>query len=137
MPYVMEDIREAERLEEQARNKGYLISDELADLRLSPGARVLDAGCGTGLVARYLYKHYRGLTVEGCDASELRLEQAKTLATKDRAPVRYFVSQVQAIDAPPSQYDAVVCRYVFEHIQNHQAAANEFFRVIKPDGQVI
>ncbi|MEN8148881.1 MAG: class I SAM-dependent methyltransferase [Planctomycetota bacterium] len=56
--------------------------DILADLAIEPGGAVLDAGCGTGLLARLLAM--RGFRVDGVDPSAAMLEVGRRLEGGDR-----------------------------------------------------
>ena len=69
---------------------------------LRPGARVLDAGCGTGRVASRLA--HLGFAVTGVDVDESMVAEART-----RWPdLTWVVSDLGALTAPSSSYDAVV-----------------------------
>ena len=76
-----------------------------ADLVLhltSPGARVLDAGCGTGRVAARLAS--RGLAVRGVDVDPRMVEEARR-----RWPdLDWVVSDLAALERPETPYDVVV-----------------------------
>jgi ubiquinone/menaquinone biosynthesis C-methylase UbiE len=133
----MENEGEARRLESQALLPAYRLEEELHGLEMPPDACVLDAGCGTGLVARYIAERYRRAKVEGCDLSALRLKCAPNFADSAGEPrIRYFESSLEQIRAKEASYDLVVCRYVLEHMADASFAAKEFFRVLRPGGVV-
>ena len=76
-----------------------------ADLVLhltSPGARVLDAGCGTGRVAARLAS--RGRTVRGVDVDPRMVAEAR-LRWPD---LDWAVSDLAALEPPETPYDVVV-----------------------------
>jgi cyclopropane fatty-acyl-phospholipid synthase-like methyltransferase len=82
---------------------------ELAS-RLTPGARVLELGCGGGtpetrdLAARF--------ELTGVDLSEKQLERARA-----RVPRATFVrADLTAVDFPAGSFDAVAAFYVFNHV---------------------
>lgn len=132
--YVLESSEETNRLQEQAKLPGYLISEELAGLKLPENARVLDAGCGSGLLLRYLHSHFPTVELEGCDASEIRLRQAKDLSEGPFSSIRYFTGNLEELERPDNTYDWVFCRYVFEHLPDPARVCAELFRVLKPSG---
>ncbi len=90
--------------------------------RLAPGTRVLDAGCGEGvLVDRYADR----LAIEGIDANY----------ASDR------VRRGSLLDLPyaPGTFDRVLCLDVLEHLTfEHQVrAVGELFRVLKFNGEAL
>jgi len=135
MSYSLENEAEALRLERQARQPAYRLGDEFAGFAPAPGARVLDAGCGSGLVSRYLAQHFEGLHLDACDFSQVRVEQAKKLG-KDDDGIHYSHGDVCDLPFGDDTFDAVVNRYVLEHLAHPQKAVKEFHRVLKPGGEV-
>jgi SAM-dependent methyltransferase len=135
MAYVLENEAESGRLEKQAEGEAYSLLEELGDVALSDGERVLDAGCGTGLVSRFLAERFPGARIEACDMSELRLAEAKRLRSSPAHHlIRFFESDVQALKAPDAAYDRIFVRYVFEHLSRPELAARELLRALAPGG---
>lgn len=128
--YVLENKGEAARLEEQSTLTTYLVEDEMQFLKWKSGQRILDAGCGTGLVSRYLTSVTRNCKIEGCDLSNDRLEHARS----QNKSIHYFQAPLETIPVENETYDTVTCRYVFEHLNQPQKVADEFYRVIKKNG---
>jgi ubiquinone/menaquinone biosynthesis C-methylase UbiE len=82
--------------------------DELAD-RLSPGARVLDLGCGNGVKTSRLADRF---DVVGVDISERQLELARTAV-----PSAAFVqADFASLEFPAGAFDAVTALYSFVHV---------------------
>lgn len=136
--YVLENDRESARLEKMSRISAYQPSEEVTKITFKQGQKVLDAGCGSGLVARYIADHYPGVSVEACDLSPVRIEQAKEIRGKEgKQDIRFFVSRLESIDAPDCTYDRVTCRYVFEFLSDPMKVLSEFQRVLKPGGQLL
>lgn len=50
--------------------------------------------------------------------------------------VRYSVGDVTALDFPDGHFDGVRCERVLQHLQDPDAAINEFTRVVRPGGRV-
>jgi len=73
-----------------------------------PGARVLDAGTGTGAIALLLAE--LGYRVTGLDLSEGMLERARRKAEARGLTVEFAVGPVE--EPPPGPFDAVVERHV-------------------------
>lgn len=95
--------------------------------------RVLDIGCGTGTVARYLIS--RGVlpyNIIGIDPSRGQLEQAKTLTPG----VRFVESSAEEFDFPAGSIDLVTTNTVMHHLDNTQFGRmlNKVYDVLSPNG---
>ena len=132
MTYILEHKEEAQRLELQKEIKAYSISTELFNVDINNKV-ILDAGCGGGDVSDYLISESRGSEIHGCDQSDLRVAHAK----KKNRLGKFFTSPLENIEAKDNSYDLVICRYVFEYLQNPTAVLREFKRVCKKDGEII
>lgn len=93
-------------------------------------ARILDAGCGTGLIGQLL--HTRGYTrVEGLDLSTGMLAGARA---KNCYAALHQGALGKNLDFPTATFDAVVCGGVF--VRGHAAAdsLDELIRITKSGG---
>ncbi|MGE3536233.1 MAG: class I SAM-dependent methyltransferase [Candidatus Tectimicrobiota bacterium] len=133
--YVLEHHREAERLERQSSTAQCAYQQELNHFHLTPYTTVLDAGCGSGVVARYLAAQDATVRVIGCDFSESRVQQARQLA-QGIPNVTFQVDDLAASRCASQTFDAIICRYVLEHLEKPvlQQSLAEFWRLLKPDG---
>lgn len=107
-------------------------------LRLRPGARVLDFGCGTGWTSTLLSR--MGLEVVGMDIAPAALELARAVARRDlahspAAQLSFEVYGGEAIDAPDGHFDAVLVFDAFHHLPNPRELLGEFHRVLGPHGR--
>lgn len=136
MRYVLEHASEADRLEFQATIPQYSIKDEIKSLKLKSGDHVLDAGCGTGVLARELKETFKDITVEGLDYSEVRIAQAKKHNKNTHHKIHFFQDNIEQLSILDNTYDAVVSRYVLEHLPNPSVAIAELYRILKPGGQL-
>ncbi len=134
MTYILEDQKEFQRLEKQSTPKDYSLESELEYLVVDDNKTLLDAGCGSGVLLRYLREHYRNrnLTLVGCDQSELRLQQAKKVCGKH--DIKFQQTELHNISFQESTFDIVTCRYVYEYFTDPFHVSNEFFRILKSNG---
>lgn len=108
-------------------------------LRLSPGARVLDVGCGTGDDARMLASlvgpdgH-----VIGIDASETMIGVARERSRASSLPVGFAVGDAFTLDFSGRAFDACRCQNVLMHLDGEPARAiAEMVRVTRAGGRVV
>lgn len=135
MKYILEHEEEFNRLEKQCTQKHYWLEDELQYLNIFKGAKILDAGCGSGILSRHLAQHYPDVEVSACDFSDLRLKQAKDYSKKSgHHHISFFQSSLDNLQQASNQFDFVVCRYVFEYILNPVETTKELMRVLRPGG---
>jgi cyclopropane-fatty-acyl-phospholipid synthase len=103
-------------------------------LRLSPGMRLLDIGCGWGGLAAHAAEHF-GATVHGVTLSAAQLEVAKARTAKFGDRVRLELRDYRTLDAEGA-YDAIAQIGMFEHvgIDNHDTFFSQMARLLKPGG---
>ena len=135
MAYVLEGKDESQRLEVQSTYAPYRPQDELSTFSIKPHSKILDAGCGSGFLSRYLFDHYDNLDIDACDFSDVRLQQARELCSPHHK-INFFQSDLTDLKKEDETYDFVICRYVYEHIPaDIDKVSREIFRVLKPNGK--
>lgn len=106
--------------------------DERVSLK---GKKVIDIGCGGGLVSEGMAR--RGATVTGIDLGEAPLAVARLHAQKDGIEVEYLNITAEEIAAERAgQYDAVTCLEMLEHVPDPGAVIAACAKLVKPGGQV-
>lgn len=103
-------------------------------LGLSPGNRVLDAGCGTGHFAIALAE--RGCRVDGIDLSPEMILRAEQNAADAGVHITFSVGDLTPLSAPNHAYEAVVSRMVLQFSPHLTAVLDEFERVIDAGGKM-
>src|SRR5438477_4408921 len=106
-------------------------------LRLRPGQRLLDIGCGWGAFVIYAAKHF-GVQTVGITLSKRQAEwaQARVREAGLDASVKVFVCDYRNLPAEPDRYDALVSIGMAEHV-GREHLPNYFAigrRVLKPGG---
>lgn len=103
---------------------------------LPPGARALDAGCGTGDLLCRLKRRFPDVSAEGADADPVILELARAKARKHGLEIAFRVADLRAAPYPDAAFDAVFCTLVFHLLapEDKPAALRELWRVLKPGG---
>jgi predicted TPR repeat methyltransferase len=93
-------------------------------------ARILDAGCGTGLVGEILRELGYG-NIDALDYSQEMLEEAEKKQVYDKL---FLADLSKPLDIADNAYDAVVCTgtFTFGHVDAN--AFDELIRITRPDG---
>lgn len=103
----------------------------MTSLALAPGARVLDAGCGTGVTLQWLQS--QGWQAEGVDFSPEFVKQAGAVCG------RKYVTEASIMKLPHADhyFDAVISECVLSVLPDLAAALAELNRVLKPGGYLV
>jgi ubiquinone/menaquinone biosynthesis C-methylase UbiE len=96
-------------------------------LSLQPGERVLEVGCGRGLLTNRIAE--RGVDIVGIDANP----QAPELAEGERV----LHMRAEDLSFDDSEFDAIVSVHAIEHIPPLEEAFEEMVRVLKPGGRAM
>jgi 2-polyprenyl-6-hydroxyphenyl methylase / 3-demethylubiquinone-9 3-methyltransferase len=96
------------------------------------GLRVLDVGCGGGLLAEELAQ--RGCAVTGVDPSRGSLEVARNHARAAGLRIEYVYGTAERLPIEDGAFDAVVCCDVLEHVDDVGGAVREAARALRPGG---
>jgi ubiquinone/menaquinone biosynthesis C-methylase UbiE len=102
----------------------------------SGNERVLDSGCGPGLVSCYLSSFAN--EVIGLDLTPAMIQLANETASKrSLTNVKFMVGNMLELPFAEDHFDISVSRYAFHHLENPQVAFAEMLRVTKSGGKVI
>src|SRR5262244_2102799 len=100
--------------------------------KIQAGQRVLDVGCGTGVVA--LTAARLGAKVTGIDLTPELVAHAKENAAIMKLPVQFQQGDVEALPVPDATFDVVVSQFGHMFAPRPAVAVKEMLRVLKPGG---
>ncbi|AZS50700.1 bifunctional 2-polyprenyl-6-hydroxyphenol methylase/3-demethylubiquinol 3-O-methyltransferase UbiG [Entomomonas moraniae] len=99
------------------------------------GKKVLDVGCGGGILSEGMAK--RGASVTGIDMGETPLSVAKLHQLESQVNVEYFKSTAEEFaEAHAGEYDVVTCLEMLEHVPDPASVIRACYKLVKPDGYV-
>lgn len=97
--------------------------------------RVLDVGCGGGILAESMAR--RGAKVTGIDLGEGPLSVASLHALDSQVEVDYQQIAVEALaEREAGQYDVVTCMEMLEHVPAPELVIRACAQLVKPGGNV-
>ena len=101
------------------------------------GERVLDLGCGTGIVARQVAARLgtQGKIV-GIDRSPNMLAVARTTATRDGLNIEWHEGRAEALPFPDGSFDLVLSQFALMFFDDRSRALAEVHRVLARGGRV-
>lgn len=112
----------------------YLWQPVLGELDgLTPGSRVLDAGCGNGTFSQELAR--RGFEVCGFDLSQDGVKNARSLETGGRFELASAYDNLLDLFGGP--FDAIVSMEVVEHLYDPPTFARRLSEALKPGGRLV
>lgn len=111
------------------RGRRRIVCDEIARLGLPPGARVLDAGCGSGRLLDELAGRF--------EVSGVELDADSVAAARARGHADIHEGMVETLPWDDATFDLVTCLDVIEHTQDDRVTLRELRRVLRPGGALL
>lgn len=111
----------------------------LERMELERAERVLELGCGTGVVARALAARpgFRG-TIVATDFSPALIDVARRHATAEGVAgrIEFRVEDAQTASHADASYDAAIAHTLVSHVPSPQAVVAQLARLVRPGGTV-
>lgn len=99
------------------------------------GLKVLDVGCGGGLISEAMSAF--GAQVTGIDMGEAPLSVAKLHLLESGEDVEYIkITAEELAEQRPEQYDIVSCLEMLEHVPDPSLVIDACAKMVKPGGDV-
>jgi SAM-dependent methyltransferase len=103
--------------------------------QVSPGQRVLDVGCGTGVVA--ITAARRGAKVSGLDLSPDLLHRARDNAVTAGVEIDFLEGDAEALPYPDATFNIVLSQFGHIFAPRPEVAVREMLRVLKLGGRLV
>jgi SAM-dependent methyltransferase len=115
-----------------------LLWDTYDALRLEPGMRVLDAGCGAGTFEHFIAgKNPPQVTVDALESSMGMLDEARRKC-RHVGFVKFLAADLNGrLPFDDATFDRIVSLNVLHVLDDHDYVLEELLRVLKPDGRLV
>jgi len=99
------------------------------------GKKVLDVGCGGGILAESMAR--QGAQVTGIDLAEKPLAVARLHGLESGVPVAYQLISVEDLaQQMPGHFDIITCMEMLEHVPDPASIVRACAQLVKPGGHV-
>jgi len=99
------------------------------------GKKVLDVGCGGGILTEAMAK--LGAEVTGIDMGDKALNVAKLHRLESELDINYqLITAEEFAEQNPHQFDVVTCLEMLEHVPDPSSVITACKHLVKPDGDI-
>ncbi|MBI5060808.1 MAG: methyltransferase domain-containing protein, partial [Candidatus Aenigmarchaeota archaeon] len=89
--------------------------------RLPRNARILDAGCGEGIVSKYVRSVRPDAIIYGIDVVDCSKKLPKAM--------KFSLNSVEDTQFRSNFFDAILCFHVIEHLEMPERCIDELYRI--------
>jgi len=107
----------------------------LRHMRLADGMKILEIGCGGGLLCHQIKAHLPNSTVTGIDRDEGHINFARDKSVQIGDSCEFIVGDALNLPFIDNSFDAVTSHTVVEHIET-SGFLREQYRILKPGGLI-
>jgi SAM-dependent methyltransferase len=107
----------------------------LGNMKIAPGSRMLDVGCGAGQIA--IPAARAGANVTGVDIATNLIEQARARAAAEGLAIHFDEGDAEQLAFPDASFDTVVSLIGAMFAPRPERVAAELVRVCRPGGRII
>jgi len=106
--------------------------------RIQSNDRILDVGCGTGIVARLIASNvnFHG-TITGIDLSSNMLAVARAMSDQSKQNIHWYEGRVESMPYRNGSFDLVVCQEALQFFADRKLALAEIRRVLSSAGRFV
>lgn len=132
----------AERLETRGKDSVFsgLTRRYLGHLDVFPNDKIIEVGCGTGVVLRELARHYNlNDEIYGIDHCPSFVVTADLYSKAENlsADLKFKVGDAHSLDFPDDYFDLAIAHTVLSHVTEPAKVLAEMARVTRPDGTLV
>lgn len=104
-------------------------------LQLQPTQRILEVGCGNGMITEYL-SDYTGAHFTGLDNSALAVHQAQKRTAAKSERLTFLVGDINQLDLPHEAFDVILAIDSVYFSLDYTATIRVFKSTLRPHGQM-
>ncbi len=126
--------------EDRGKDRSYrrVLRGMLEDARVSPSDRLLEVGCGSGVISRWIAKEgFCSTPVVASDLNPFLLKEARALSEAEGlgGRIKFEAANAEALPFEDDSFEIVLAVTVIEECDADKAIA-EMVRVLKPGGRI-
>lgn len=105
---------------------------------LRGGDRILDVGCGTGIVSRHAYKSLgESGNITGIDVNEIVIKKAREICLPNDIPIEWKQGNVETLPFSDAKFNVVLCQQGLQYFPDQSRALTEINRVLISEGRIV
>ncbi len=105
---------------------------------LKEGENVLDAACGTGIVARNAAAVVGSKAhVTGVDINKVMLDKAREISARCNDNIHWQQDDITALDLQDEAFDVVLCQQGLQYFSDRTLALEQIHRALVPGGRIV